>query len=129
MKPLYIILAGMLFAAQFTYGQFVVFFQPEVYGRTVDGLGSFQIQNLTGTTQRGQISITVQEMVSKSTVVTVTTPVTSIQPGTTNFPRNLYAGSLFKFASNAYASITNQTKNFPPGQYTFCYQFVNADKG
>jgi hypothetical protein len=129
MKLLYIILAGLLFTCQATFGQFVIFFQPEVYGRTVDGLGSFQIQNLTGAAQRGQISITVFETVTKSPVVTITTPVTSIQTGTTNFPRNLYAGSLFKFSTNAYASITNQTKNFPPGQYSFCYQFVNADKG
>src|SRR5688572_7607154 len=98
MKLLYIILVGLLFAGQATFGQFVIFFQPEVYGRTVDGLGSFQIQNLTGTTQRGQISITVFETVTKSPVVTITTPVTSIQTGTTNFPRNLYAGSLFKFS-------------------------------
>jgi hypothetical protein len=129
MKLLYSILAVLLFVSQVSNGQFVIFFQPEVYGRTVDGLGSFQVQNLTGATLRGQISITVQETTSKSSVVTVTTPVTSIQPGTTNFPRNLYAGSLFKFSTNAYASITNQTKNFPPGQYSFCYQFVNADKG
>jgi hypothetical protein len=128
MKLLNIILAGILLVNQGTYGQFAIYFQPEIYGRTVDGLGSFQLQNLTGTTQRGQISITVQETVSKSAVVTIITPVTSIQPGTTNFPRNIYAGSLFKFSANAYANITNQTKNFPPGQYNFCYQFINADK-
>lgn len=128
MKLLYSILTGLLFVCQISYGQFMVYFQPEVYGRTIDGLGSFQVQNLTGAALRGQINITVQETVSKSSVVTITTPVTNIQPGTANFPRNVFAGSLFKFSSNAYASITNQTKNFPPGQYVFCYQFVNADK-
>ncbi len=129
MRLLSTLVAVLLFVGQVTYGQFVIFFQPEVYGRTVDGLGSFQVQNLTGTLLRGQFSITVQEMVTKSAIVTITTPVISIQPGTTNFPRNLYAGSLFRFSTNSYASITSQTKNFPPGQYSFCYQFVNAEKG
>ncbi|OQP63233.1 hypothetical protein A3860_25425 [Niastella vici] len=128
MKRIYSILIGFLFVCQISYGQFVIYFQPEIYGRTIDGLGSFQVQNLTGAVMSGQIVITVQETVTKSPVVTITTPLTNIQPGTANFPRNVYAGSLFRFSSNAYASITNQTKNFPPGQYSFCYQFVNGDK-
>ncbi|THU40042.1 hypothetical protein FAM09_09150 [Niastella caeni] len=129
MKLIYLIITGLFFVCPGTYAQFVFFFQPEIYGRTVDGLGSFQVQNLTGAALRGQVVITVQETVSKTPVVTITTPVTNIQPGTVSFPRNVFSGSLFKFSSNAYANITNQTKKIPPGQYAFCYQFINADKG
>ncbi|MBO9203996.1 MULTISPECIES: hypothetical protein [Niastella] len=127
MKLFNIILTGLLIVSTAATGQVVTYFQPEVYGRTVDGLGSFQVQNLTGAALRSQVVITVQENVTKSPVVTITTPVTTIQPGTSNFPRNVFAGSLFRFSSNAYANITNQTKNFPPGQYTFCYRLVSAD--
>ena len=35
-------------------GQINFIFVPEVYGRTVDGLGNFQMQNLTGQPKRGR---------------------------------------------------------------------------
>jgi hypothetical protein len=127
MKLFYFILTGLLIVCKTTIGQFVIYFQPEIYGRTVDGLGSFQVQNLTGAAVKGQVVITVQESVTKSSVVTITTPVTVFQQGTANFPRSVFAGSLFRFSANAYAGIANQTKNFPPGQYAFCYHFLNAE--
>ena len=128
MKLLLSIGVGLLLICDLAQAQFVFYFQPEVYGRSIDGLGSFQVQNLTGSPLKGQVVITVQETISKSAIVTIRTPVTNIAPGTANFQRNVFAGSFFKFSSNGYAGIVNQTKNFPPGQYEFCYRFINADK-
>jgi len=120
---LLIVLAGKCSLAQFNF-----YFLPEVSGRSVDGLGMFQIQNLTGRTLQGQVVIVVKENTRKQHVVTITTPVTNLGTGTYNFPKNVFAGSVFKFSNGPFSSIVNQTKSFPPGEYTFCYQFVNANK-
>lgn len=120
---LLIVLAGQLSRAQFNF-----FFVPEVSGRSIDGLGLFQVQNLTGRALQGQVVIVVRENTRRQHIVTITTPVTTLGTGTYNFPKNVFAGSAFKFSNSPYSSIVNQTKGFPPGEYSFCYQFVNANK-
>ncbi len=117
-------LVGTVCRAQFNF-----YFMPEVAGRTIDGLGLFQVQNLTGRVLQGQVVIVVREQTKKLPIVTITSPLTNLPTGTYNFPRNIFAGSVFKFSANAYSNIANQTKGLPPGEYSFCYQFVNADKG
>lgn len=123
-----ILLLFIVLAAKCSLAQFNFFFVPEVAGRSVDGLGLFQVQNLTGRTLAGRVVIVVRENTRKQHIVTITTPTTNFAPGTFSFPRHVYAGSVFKFANGPYSSIVNQTKSFPPGEYSFCYQFVNADK-
>lgn len=118
----------MVLAGKWSLAQFNFYFLPEVSGRSVDGLGLFQVQNLTGRALQGQVVIVVRENTRKQHIVTITTPVTNLGTGTYNFPKNVFAGSVFKFSNGPFSSIVNQTKAFPPGEYTFCYQFVNADK-
>jgi len=103
-------------------------FIPEVYGRSIDGLGYFQTQNMTGQAKRGQVFITVKENISKSQVVTITSPPFTLSPGSTPFPAGVFTGSNFQFASNSMGAIVSQTRNFPPGEYTFCFRFVPTDK-
>lgn len=99
-------------------------FIPEVYGRSVDGLGMVQLQNLTGQTMSGQVVITVRENVSKNQVLVVTSPVFNLVTGISPLPASVYGNSRFGFFNNSLAAITSQTRNFPPGEYTYCFQFV-----
>lgn len=123
-----ILLLLVVLAGKWSLAQFNFYFLPEVSGRSVDGLGMFQIQNLTGRTLQGQVVIVVRENTRKQHIVTITSPVTNLGTGTYNFPKNVFAGSVFKFSNGPFSSIVNQTKGFPPGEYSFCYQFVSGDK-
>ncbi len=110
------------------FSQVNFLFMAEVYGRSIDGLGSVQIQSLTSQVKRGQVYITVRENISKSSIVTIVSPQFSLNPGNNSMPLGVFTGSNFSFASNAMAAIVSQTRNFPPGEYTFCYRWVPADK-
>jgi hypothetical protein len=129
MKRIFILAAiGILFLLPAT-AQFNFLFIAEVYGRSVDGLGNFQIQNLSGQSRKGQIHVSVRENISKVQVLTLTSPVITIEPGNATFPASAYANSVFRFSSNPLAAIVSQTRNFPPGEYTFCFSFLPSDKG
>jgi hypothetical protein len=110
------------------FAQFNFVFAADVYGRSIDGLGNFQVQNLTGQAQKGRVFITVRENINKVQVVNISSPVVSLMPGNSNFPVAAFAGSVFNFSNNAFASIVSQTRNFPPGEYTFCFHFYPSDK-
>ncbi|MBV4358906.1 DUF928 domain-containing protein [Pinibacter aurantiacus] len=129
MKSRWIILLVLCFTwSQRTHSQVIFNFLPEVYGRNVDGLSMVQIQNLSGGKIDGKVFISVKENKSKSDVMTLMTPVFTLNAGNSNLPRNVFANSSFNFASNALASIVNQTRSFPAGEYTFCFKFVSVDK-
>ena len=104
-----------------------IIFIPEVYGRTVDGLGMFQLQNLSGQTVPGQVVITVQENISKKQVLVMTSPQFNVVPGISPFPASVYGNSRFAFNNNSLAAIASQTRNFPPGEYTYCFQFTTPN--
>lgn len=125
----YLLIALIFFLpASQSFGQVNFIFMAEVYGRSIDGLGSVQIQNLVNQTKRGQVYITVKENISKSSIVTIISPQFPLNPGNNPLPAGVFTGSNFSFASNAMAAIVSQTRNFPPGEYTFCYRWVPADK-
>jgi hypothetical protein len=124
----YLFLLGvlMLVASRLT-AQINFVFLPDIYGRTVDGLGNFQMQNLTGQAVRGKVSITVQENISKTQVLIIVSPLFVVNPGTMAFPLTVYAGGSFNFTNAPIAAIASQTRNFPPGEYTYCYRFITAE--
>jgi len=103
-------------------------FLPELYGRSIDGLGTFQVQNLGTEKIPGQIFISVRENTHSSVVVILATPLVVLNPGTNNFPKSVFSNSAFRFSSNAYGAIAGQTRRIPPGEYTFCFKFVPQDK-
>jgi len=119
-----IVLSAGVFTA--SVGQVNFYYLPELYAKSVDGLGSFQLQNLTGSAVSGRVIISVKENTSRSGVVTITTPVSSFNPGMNNFPRTSFASAVFNFSPNRVAVIINQTRAFIPGEYTICFRFVNA---
>lgn len=103
-------------------------FLPEVYGRTVDGLGSFQVQNLQAERLTGKVSISVRENRTGSLVVIITSPLVQFNPGISVFPKSTFKASAFTFSSNPYGAIASQTRNIPPGEYTFCFHYTPLDK-
>jgi hypothetical protein len=111
-----------------TKGQVIINFLPDVYARNVDGLGNFQLQNLSGQNLYGHVVIAVKENTSKQQVVNVTTPNITITPGLNSFPKPVFVKSGFQFFGSSYSDITNQTRVFPPGDYTFCFRFILYDK-
>ncbi len=124
----FIIATFLAFSAGRSNAQVNMTFVPEVYGRSIDGLGIFQVQNLTGQALKGQAIITVHENVSKTQVVVISTPIVTINPGNSAFPVSAFAGSSFNFSAASLSRIVSQTRNFPPGEYTYCYQFIPTDK-
>jgi hypothetical protein len=128
MKRTILILISFLSVLLTTKAQLSFYFLPELYGRSIDGLGTFQVQNLGQEKMIGQISITVKENKSGSLVITVTTPVVTFNPGLSNFSKSIFSNSAFNFSPNAYGSLANQTRNLPPGEYTFCFHFTPKDK-
>jgi hypothetical protein len=103
-------------------------FLPELYGRHVDGLGTFQVQNMGSEKITGRVFITVTENTRGAAVVTVVTPFFTLNPGVTSFSKPVYSNSSFRFASTAYGAIAAQTRGIPPGDYTFCFLFMPQDK-
>jgi len=103
-------------------------FLPELYGRSIDGLGTFQVQNLGQEKMIGQVSISVKENRTGLIVVVITTPQIIFNAGLNNFPKTVFANSAFNFSTNAYGALANQTRNLPPGEYTFCFHFTPKDK-
>lgn len=126
-RPFFITLLLLLSLVQ-GFGQMNFIFVPEVYGRSIDGLATVQIQNLTGQAKRGQLLISVRENISKTSVVTIVSPAFSVASGNNPYPLNVFAGSVFNFSPNSLAALVSQTRNFPPGEYTFCFKFVPTDK-
>ena len=101
-------------------------FMADLYGRNIDGLGKFQIQNLSGQSITGRVQITVKENHSKMSVVTINTLNATIPTGNSFFPSNAYINGNFQFSANAFGNIVSQTKNFPPGDYSFCFEFIDG---
>lgn len=123
-----ILMLFMLFIAQESSGQVVFQFIPEVYARNLDALSTVQIQN-TGSNLNGQIVIRVSENSKRINIVDITTPVISLRKGVNALPKSAYGNSVFRFGNNSYGRIVNQTKAFPPGEYSFCFEFVPSEKG
>ncbi|NML21274.1 hypothetical protein HHL16_10345 [Pseudoflavitalea sp. G-6-1-2] len=121
-KLLTICVASLLVAIQ-AKAQLNFLFIPEVAGRSVDGLGSFRIQNLSGAPSFGSVEIIVTETTTRQRILNITTPEFSVATGSSQFPLTAFKGSKFVFANNAFASVLSQTRNFPPGNYSYCFQF------
>ncbi|HET6995341.1 MAG TPA: hypothetical protein VFI06_10190, partial [Chitinophagaceae bacterium] len=102
-------------------------FLPELYGRSIDGLGNFQVQNIGTEKIDGVVFITVKEN-SAGPVVVVITPRVTINPGLNNFPKSVFSNSSFRFSPGSYGAMANQTRGLPPGDYNFCFRFVPLDK-
>jgi hypothetical protein len=128
MKRIISITAFLLCFASIATSQLNFTFLPELYGRSVEGLGTFQAQNMRTEKMEGWMVITVKEITSGSVVVVINTPMVTFNPGANNFPRAIFMNSSFKFSPGSYGAIVNQTRNFPPGQYTFCFRFIPHDK-
>lgn len=128
MKRVYLFFLLLIASPVLLQGQMKFHFVPEVNARTVDGLSAFQVQNLSPARYDGQVSISVRETSLNIPVVTIVTPVVSFAPGNTAFPATAFRNSIFTFGNNSYGSLVSQTRNFPPGEYSFCFQFIPADK-
>jgi hypothetical protein len=128
MKQISIYIVLLLLAVR-VHAQLTFNFLPEIHGRSVDGLAALQVQYLGIDKMAGRLFITVKENTTNTMVVTIVTPVHTFTPGTANLPKSLFNASTFNFARNAYGAITNQTRTFPAGEYTFCFKFDPSDKG
>src|SRR4051812_11682208 len=87
--------------------QFNFLFQPDIYGKTVDGLGIFQVQNLTGKSITGNVIIDVKESRRKVNVVRITCPHLTVLPGINSFSRISFINASFIFAKADLANIVS----------------------
>ncbi len=118
----------LLLSLNKAFSQISFIFLADAYGRSIDGVGNFQIQNFMAQAMAGQVTISIRENTSKTQVVSIVSPVFTVNPGNNSFPLNAFAGSKFNFSGNSLAAIVSQTRNFPPGEYTYCFRFLPIDK-
>jgi hypothetical protein len=111
----------------FGYSQVNVQFVPSVYGRTVDGLGNFSIQNRAASGIEGYFTVSVQVNNGRQ-VVELTTPVILVNPGLSSLPKNAFAKSKFMFALNDYGKISSQTRAFPPVIIVIAFGFFQQNR-
>ena len=111
-----------------SYTQLSFSYTAEIYSRNVDGLGMFQLQNMTGQPVKGSVVIVAKEMRSGVTVLTLITPESIFNQGVNSFPKLLFSKSRLDFSNNTLGALVSQTRNFPPGDYDFCFLFVSSDK-
>lgn len=104
------------------------FYNADLYGRSVDALGKVLINNLYGQPLKGQLNIQVMELRTNQSVLQVTTPIFVLNQGQNSLPLQVWAGSTIQNGNSSYTSIAQQTRNFPPGLYEFCFQFTPEDK-
>lgn len=104
-------------------------FPASLYGRSVDGLGSCTIQNISGQPLLGNLWVKVKELRSGLPVVQVLCNNIQLPVGQSNLQRQLFGAAAFQFFSNPISSIASQTRQFPPGNYEYCFQFEPANKG
>lgn len=127
MKRIIVYIVSLLLAVQ-VRAQLSFNFLPEIHGRSVDGLAALQVQYLGADKMQGRVFVTVRENTTGALVLTIITPLHTFTPGTGNFPKSLFNASAFNFARNAYGALANQTRMFPPGEYTFCFKFDPSNK-
>lgn len=108
--------------------QLLFHFIPEVYARTIDGLSSFKVHNTSATKFIGQISILVTDKNSRQPVVSILTGTVTFNSGMNSMPKAAYMSSVFQFSATKTGRLVNQTRTFPPGEYSFCFSFQPADK-
>jgi hypothetical protein len=101
-------------------------FQPEVYGRNVDGLSRFKLLNLSSQKISGSVVIRIKEITNNQNIVDVIMPVTEFASGVNTVPEGIFRKSSFNFYTNKWAQIVNQTRSFLPGNYSFCFQFISS---
>jgi hypothetical protein len=104
------------------------FYNIDLYGRSVDGLGKVLINNLYNQGIQGQLSITVKEMRTNQLVIQVITPVFNLSRGQNHLPATVWANATIQNGGSDYAMIAQQTRSFPPGLYQFCFIFSPSDK-
>lgn len=129
MKPVILCMLLCFLITTCSFGQISFHFAPELYGRSIDGLSTFQVQNLSGAVLRGKIMIVVKEITGGQTIASILTPVSAFSTGNSRLPKSVFSGSAINFGQSATAKLVQQTRQFPPGQYNFCFYFADADKG
>ncbi|WEK34070.1 MAG: hypothetical protein P0Y53_16405 [Candidatus Pseudobacter hemicellulosilyticus] len=128
MKQLFFLLLAICCRPLVPAAQVNFVFLPEIYGRSVDGLATVQVQSLHPSGIAGSVHMLVKESTSGLPVVKVITPVSFFPAGISTLPRNLFNKSSFNFFSNALSAIAGQTRNLPAGEYSFCFTFFPDSK-
>lgn len=129
MPRVFLAVTLIIFLSGVVNAQIVFHFVPEAYARNVDGLFTFQMQNMSPVAVSGHVVISVKENRRGSSVVDITTPVVTVAKGMSSLTKNFVAGSIFKFGNNSYGQLVNQTRSFPAGEYNFCFTFLPVEKG
>lgn len=104
-----------------------ILFIPEIYGRTVNGLFNCKFTNPYGK-QTVALTITVNER-KAGTICVINTGLFTLLPGTNPIPSTAISSASIKFASSRSAQVTGLSRNFPEGDYDYCYElsFPHSD--
>lgn len=106
--------------------QVQVSFQPGIYGKTLDGLTFFQINNQTSSDFNAALRIIVTED-KAGKVAEINVSSIYVKRGLTFFNRSILGTSQLKFGFTQIAAIARQTGKLPEGEYEYCYELTPAE--
>lgn len=106
-----------------SFGQVNIVFQPALHGRNLEGVFNFQTISSSGTDLTARLKVTLRED-RYGKVFEATVPLIKITKGQQQFSRAFMENTVFKYASNELASITQITGRIPEGEYEYCYELT-----
>lgn len=101
-------------------------FNPELNGRTVDGLFGVKILNGNAATVAADLTLKVKN--GGAEVLKIFVRNLTLQPGINSVSQRTASAAAISFAPNATANVVKQSSNFPDGTYEYCFQLTELSK-
>jgi hypothetical protein len=107
-----------------TRAQLAILFNPEINGRTTDGMLTLTITNALSQQFEALMTLEVTENAT-GRVLSVQTQPFHINQGTTQLPRQVLTSAALSFSDNKISRILRQGGQLPFGDYEYCYTITD----
>lgn len=122
-----LLIAGFLwFCAVSVYGQVNVEFNPDLNGKSIDGLFNVRIIN-SGPVSAARLYVMIRE--NNQQVVHIKTPVFNLGNGMNILPPSVVKGSIIQFGNTNSGQFISHNNFFPYGTFEYCYTIESAEFG
>lgn len=121
-----VLIIASLFATVELHAQINIRFNPQVQGRTLDGLAAVEIMNVNFGNARAYLVATVKESTTSQLVVQVRTPLFDLRNGINTIDRVTWSNSRFNFGKTQLAFQLQNTGRLGDGEFEYCFE-VNIE--
>lgn len=128
MKMKYTIALLLLLLPLMGVAQWSFTFLPEVQGRTLEGLMMVKIVHPEAQKRSCFLVITVSESKSGK-IAEAHTGAFDLNAGLNGVPGHVVYSTAWKFGSGKLATVLRQSHYFPEGEYEYCFELYENDKG